>query len=71
VVKIVQILEREILTGMRGLGAASVKDLKPEMASRFERCRSLLLTVLNRSSGLTGSPSRGRSYEELPVITDV
>ncbi|KAF7364025.1 hypothetical protein MSAN_01061200 [Mycena sanguinolenta] len=34
VVKIVRILEREIISGMRGLGAASVKDLKPEMASK-------------------------------------
>ncbi|KAJ7293712.1 hypothetical protein C8J57DRAFT_1269730 [Mycena rebaudengoi] len=32
VIKIVRILEREIITGMRGLGAASIKDLKPEMA---------------------------------------
>ncbi|KAJ7235876.1 FMN-dependent dehydrogenase-domain-containing protein [Mycena haematopus] len=36
VVKIVQILEREIITGMRGLGAASVKDLKPEMIERVD-----------------------------------
>ncbi|KAF7356759.1 hypothetical protein MVEN_01010900 [Mycena venus] len=36
VVKIVQILEREIVTGMRGLGAASVKDLKPEMVERVD-----------------------------------
>ncbi|KAJ7103392.1 FMN-dependent dehydrogenase-domain-containing protein [Mycena belliarum] len=33
VVKCIRILEREIITAMRGLGAATVKDLKPEMAS--------------------------------------
>lgn len=33
-IKIVRILEREIITAMRGLGVASIKDLKPEMASR-------------------------------------
>ncbi|KAJ6501902.1 FMN-dependent dehydrogenase-domain-containing protein [Mycena sanguinolenta] len=36
VVKIVQILEREIISGMRGLGVASVKDLKPEMVERVD-----------------------------------
>ncbi|KAJ6604787.1 FMN-dependent dehydrogenase-domain-containing protein [Mycena vulgaris] len=36
VVKIVRILEREIITAMRGLGAASVKDLKPEMIERVD-----------------------------------
>ncbi|KAJ7727840.1 FMN-dependent dehydrogenase-domain-containing protein [Mycena maculata] len=36
VVKIVRILEREIITGMRGLGAASIKDLKPEMIERVD-----------------------------------
>ncbi|KAJ6575256.1 FMN-dependent dehydrogenase-domain-containing protein [Mycena capillaripes] len=36
VVKIVQILEREIVTGMRSLGAAGVKDLKPEMIERVD-----------------------------------
>ncbi|KAJ7170015.1 FMN-dependent dehydrogenase-domain-containing protein [Mycena filopes] len=36
VVKIVQILEREILTGMRGLGATCVRDLKPEMVERVD-----------------------------------
>ncbi|KAF7339355.1 hypothetical protein MSAN_02149400 [Mycena sanguinolenta] len=36
VVKIVQILEREIISGMRGLGAASIKDLKPEMVERVD-----------------------------------
>ncbi|KAJ7040470.1 FMN-dependent dehydrogenase [Mycena alexandri] len=36
VVKIVHILEREILTGMRGLGATSVKDLRPEMVERVD-----------------------------------
>ncbi|KAJ7786460.1 FMN-dependent dehydrogenase-domain-containing protein [Mycena metata] len=36
VVKIVRILEREILTGMRGLGATSVKDLRPEMVERVD-----------------------------------
>ncbi|KAF7347723.1 hypothetical protein MVEN_01529500 [Mycena venus] len=39
VVKIVQILEREIVTGMRGLGAACVKDLKPEMACQVPLSR--------------------------------
>ncbi|KAF7364023.1 hypothetical protein MSAN_01061000 [Mycena sanguinolenta] len=36
VAKIVRILEREIIIGMRGLGAASVKDLKPEMVERVD-----------------------------------
>ncbi|RDB29558.1 Cytochrome b2, mitochondrial [Hypsizygus marmoreus] len=36
VVKIVQILEREIVTAMRLLGAASVQDLKPEMVERID-----------------------------------
>ncbi|KAJ6621231.1 FMN-dependent dehydrogenase-domain-containing protein [Mycena sp. CBHHK59/15] len=36
VVKIVRILEREIITAMRGLGAASVRDLKPEMIERVD-----------------------------------
>ncbi|KAJ6554423.1 FMN-dependent dehydrogenase-domain-containing protein [Mycena capillaripes] len=36
VVKIVQILEREIVMGMRSLGAASIKDLKPEMVERVD-----------------------------------
>ncbi|KAJ7181797.1 FMN-dependent dehydrogenase-domain-containing protein [Mycena crocata] len=36
VVKIIRILEREILTGMRGLGAATVKDLKPGMVERVD-----------------------------------
>ncbi|KAJ7631075.1 FMN-dependent dehydrogenase-domain-containing protein [Roridomyces roridus] len=35
-VKIINILQREILTGMRGLGAASVRDLKPEMVERVD-----------------------------------
>ncbi|KAG5654775.1 hypothetical protein H0H81_003783 [Sphagnurus paluster] len=35
VVKIVQILEREILTAMRLLGATCVEDLKPEMSPLF------------------------------------
>ncbi|KAJ7574442.1 FMN-dependent dehydrogenase-domain-containing protein [Mycena floridula] len=34
--KIIQILEREILTGMRLLGASTVKDLKPEMVERAD-----------------------------------
>jgi len=36
VVKIVQILEREILTAMRLLGATSVQDLQPEMIERVD-----------------------------------
>ncbi|KAF5377509.1 hypothetical protein D9615_005284 [Tricholomella constricta] len=36
VVKIVQILEREILTAMRLLGAASLQDLIPEMVERVD-----------------------------------
>ncbi|KAF8216084.1 FMN-dependent dehydrogenase-domain-containing protein [Mycena galopus ATCC 62051] len=36
VVKLVRILEREITTGMKGLGAVSVKDLKPEMVERVD-----------------------------------
>ncbi|KAJ7070901.1 FMN-dependent dehydrogenase-domain-containing protein [Mycena amicta] len=35
-VKIVQILQREILTGMRGLGAARIQDLVPEMVERID-----------------------------------
>jgi isopentenyl diphosphate isomerase/L-lactate dehydrogenase-like FMN-dependent dehydrogenase len=35
VVKAVQILEREILTGMRLLGATNVNELIPEMVSRL------------------------------------
>ncbi|KAL0579604.1 hypothetical protein V5O48_002376 [Marasmius crinis-equi] len=33
--KIIQILEREILTGMRLMGASTIKDLRPEMACDF------------------------------------
>jgi L-lactate dehydrogenase (cytochrome) len=36
VVKIIRILEREILTGMRLLGARSIKDLIPEMVEKVE-----------------------------------
>ncbi|KAG6832462.1 hypothetical protein H0H92_001508 [Tricholoma furcatifolium] len=36
VVKIVHILEREIVTAMRLLGASSVQDLKPEMVERID-----------------------------------
>ncbi|KAH9946807.1 FMN-dependent dehydrogenase-domain-containing protein [Amylocystis lapponica] len=36
VVQIVRILEREILTGMRLLGARTVKDLVPEMVERVD-----------------------------------
>ncbi|KAH0590571.1 hypothetical protein H2248_000711 [Termitomyces sp. 'cryptogamus'] len=36
VVKIVHILEREILTAMRLLGARSVQDLKPELVERVD-----------------------------------
>ncbi|KAJ7110075.1 FMN-dependent dehydrogenase-domain-containing protein [Mycena epipterygia] len=36
VVKIVRILEREIVTAMRSLGVACVKDLKPEMIERVD-----------------------------------
>ncbi|KAJ7264875.1 FMN-dependent dehydrogenase-domain-containing protein [Mycena haematopus] len=36
VVRIVRILEREITSGMRWLGAASIKDLKPEMVERVD-----------------------------------
>ncbi|KAJ7597181.1 FMN-dependent dehydrogenase-domain-containing protein [Mycena floridula] len=36
VTKIIQILQREILTGMRLLGAASVKDLKPDLIERVD-----------------------------------
>ena len=31
VVRAVRILERELLTGMRLMGAASIKDLRPEL----------------------------------------
>lgn len=31
VIKVVQILEREIVTGMRLLGVSSISDLKPEL----------------------------------------
>ncbi|KAF9268531.1 hypothetical protein L218DRAFT_977084 [Marasmius fiardii PR-910] len=34
--KIIQILEREILTGMRLLGASSLKELRPEMVERVD-----------------------------------
>jgi L-lactate dehydrogenase (cytochrome) len=34
VVKIVKILEREIIYGMQLLGASSVRDLVPDMVSR-------------------------------------
>ncbi|KAJ7619164.1 FMN-dependent dehydrogenase-domain-containing protein [Mycena polygramma] len=36
VVKIVNILQREIVTSMRGLGATCIKDLKPEMVERVD-----------------------------------
>ncbi|KAG6888968.1 hypothetical protein C0995_004607 [Termitomyces sp. Mi166 len=36
VVKIVHILEREIITAMRLLGARSVQDLKPELVERVD-----------------------------------
>ncbi|KAF8640425.1 hypothetical protein AX17_000091 [Amanita inopinata Kibby_2008] len=36
VVRIIQILEREITTGMRLLGAQTVKDLRPEMVERVD-----------------------------------
>ncbi|KAK7058845.1 hypothetical protein VNI00_001469 [Paramarasmius palmivorus] len=36
VTKIIEILEREITTAMRLLGASSVKDLKPEMIERVD-----------------------------------
>jgi L-lactate dehydrogenase (cytochrome) len=36
VVKLVRILEREILTGMRLLGAGNVKELKPQMVERVD-----------------------------------
>jgi len=36
VVKIVRILEREIVTAMRLLGASNVKDLRPEMIERVD-----------------------------------
>ncbi|KAF8078484.1 FMN-dependent dehydrogenase-domain-containing protein [Lyophyllum atratum] len=36
VVKIIQILEREIITAMRLLGATSIQDLKPEMVERVD-----------------------------------
>ncbi|PSR85844.1 hypothetical protein PHLCEN_2v5320 [Hermanssonia centrifuga] len=36
VVKTVRILEREMLTGMRMLGARTVNDLRPEMVERVD-----------------------------------
>ncbi|KAJ8084160.1 hypothetical protein PM082_002927 [Marasmius tenuissimus] len=36
VAKIIAILEREIVTAMRLLGASSIKDLKPEMIERVD-----------------------------------
>jgi L-lactate dehydrogenase (cytochrome) len=37
-VKLIRIMEKEIQTGMRLLGAAKVGDLKPEMVSHYEAC---------------------------------
>lgn len=58
VVKIVRILEREITMGMRLMGAASVADLKPNMASRAVPCHSrLLILYIGRARGLAASSS--------------
>ena len=50
VLKVIRILEREILLGMRMLGARSVSELVPEMVST-----SLLLPIHASSSDFCGA----------------
>ncbi|KAK7064116.1 FMN-dependent dehydrogenase-domain-containing protein [Favolaschia claudopus] len=62
VVKIVKILEREIVTAMRGLGASSISDLKPEMghAGRTmgfcRRCGNIVTAERCKCGGMAVAP---------------
>ena len=53
VIKIVQILEREMITGMRLLGATRVEELVPEMVSTLKyTSRFFVNMIVGREGGL-------------------
>lgn len=53
VVKLIRIMEREITTGMRLMGAARVEDLTPDLVSQISKSGVIRLAHL-----LAGSPGR-------------
>lgn len=80
VVKTVRILEREIVTGMRLLGATSVAELLPEMVSHKLLYLKLTLIcevdcmrriAMLRSSAWTGSRLRPNSNRLSQAISDI
>ena len=53
--RLIQILEREIRAGMALLGAASIKDLKPELVSVLHLAETWTNTGIGRASELSTS----------------